>query len=451
MERKMKYGEREINLLHLMCYMLEKYKSLVVMLVMGAVLGLGVGMIKKQETVESQKAENVTAEVTDYVPIKEVMQKMEIAEKYRKLYEQQREYIDNSIIMQLDANNVCEGRAAYYLNCVGDEGEITAAYAAIIENKDVLKGLAEIAGVETTFVREIVSSSYARSSFNAEINNAAGVITFYITHFDKKVCEEMLGYLMEQVEIFNQQYSEKYGKYEFRKVTEVLVERSNTAYIDKQNTNIDKLNKLNNTVVDQEGKFTGNDLIYYQINFLNKDIDAAYVTNDMAEEKAITEQKKESNEVKNLVIAIGVAFVFWAIFWGVKYLTDNRIFTKEDAEEYYNFPVIGHVNNQVKKSLYSKWKKYNFDTEEYLKYILKSLENDGVVVSGYDGKEVSSDIVCCFEEYLFKNRIAMEKAKEVGNIVIGVHLEKSTYEEVEREVELCMVQGVKIVGMLVWE
>ena len=49
MNRKMEYGEREINLLHLVCYLLERYKSLAAAIVIGVALSLAIGIIFPKE------------------------------------------------------------------------------------------------------------------------------------------------------------------------------------------------------------------------------------------------------------------------------------------------------------------------------------------------------------------------------------------------------------------
>lgn len=448
MNRRMEYEDREINLLHLLCYMLEKYKSLIVVLVVGAVLGLGIGIIKKPEPVVQEEIED-TIEEEEYEPTEEMKEKMEIAYQFRRLYEQQKEYNDNSIIMQLDSNKMYVGRVTYYLSTIGDEGELSAAYSAIIEEEAFLKKLAKVADTESGYIREVIGASYARSSFNQETDVAAGVITYSVTHYDKDVCRKVLDNLMEQVEKYHQKHRDKYGEYEFRKVVDVLTTRINSSYVDSQNGHTSKLNSFYSTVVSQESKFVDDDLEYYQIHYLGEK-DVADDEETIVQSEA--EQTKVNNAVKYFVIGIAMAGFFWAMFWGVQYLFDNRIHIKEEVERRYGIPVVGYVRDDRKKqNRYSKLKKYIYDSEEYLKYVLSSLSEDGIVVCNYKGIEISGDKVYCYADYLWKNSQTMEKAKEIGNVVIGVDLGKSTYDEVEREIEMCMVQNVNISGMIVME
>ena len=64
---------------------------------------------------------------------------------------------------------------------------------------------------------------------------------------------------------------------------------------------------------------------------------------------------------------------------------------------------------------------------------------------------METENVCCFEEYLWENQNAMEKAKTKGKAAIGIWLEEATYSDVEHEIEMCRIQGIKILGVLILE
>ena len=450
MNRRVEYEDREINLLHLICYLLEKYKSLIVVLVIGAVLGLGIGMIAKTDPVAQEEIEDAIEE-EEYEPTEEVKQNMEIAYQYRKLFEQQKEYNDNSIIMQVDSNKLYEGRVSYYITNNGDEGEISAAYTAIIEDEAFLEKIAIIADSEPSYIREVIGAGYARSSFSEETNIAAGVITYSVIHFDEEICREILDCLMEQVEIYHQRYREKYNNYEFRKITDVLTARTNNGYVDRQNGYVGKLNTFNNTMVSLESKFTDEDLTYYQIHYLNEK-EVSSIDKDEVTESDVTVQDVESNTVKYIIIGVGIAGILWAVFWGMKYLFDNRIYTKEEVERRYGIPVVGYVcADEQKKKLYQRWKRNSYDSKESLEYTLNTLCDKGVVVCGVKETEGNASDVIYYADYLWKNPKVMEKAKKIGSVIIGINLEKSTYDEVDREIEMCMVQNIEIIGIIVCE
>lgn len=423
MNRKMEYGEREINLLHLLCYLLERHRSLVIAIAIGTVLSLVTGIVMPERS-------NTVINISDYKPTETMLEDMEMAFQYRTLYEQQKDYNESSLIMQLNTNKVYTGKAVYCINSFTNEDRLAALYSNVVENKEFLEKTATKSGTETIYLKEIL---------RAERNTAnSGEITYTVIHFDKDVCEKLLGCVEEYVDKLQQELKDDGNVHNLEKIVSYVSVGTYPEYLVTQYDNINILNDYKIKKSTFENKFTGNDLLYYQMHYLN-------------EEVGQTEYQKENNIIKSIVIGTAMAALLWGMFWGIRYLMDNRIHTKEESERRYNLPVVGHINTEEKNSLYNNWKKYTFDTEEYLKYTLDSLEEKGVVVSGCYRIELDSENIYCTKEYLWKNQPAMEKAKEIGHVVIGIKLEQSTYSDIEREIEMCIVQDIKISGVLILE
>lgn len=443
MNRRMEYGEREINLLHLLCYMLERYKSLIAVLVIGVILGLGAGMLTKSHTSTPE-----TVEVEEQEPTEDVKQEMEIAASYRNLYEQQKEYNKNSIIMQLNPNNMYEGKVTYYLAVNGDDSMASETYTALLEDEKFLEELAGTADMDVKYIREIINAYYSRSFFNEITNDTAGVLTYSVVHYNEGVCQLLLEQLMKQVET----YQLDANVYQFEKIADSLNAKANDDYIDSQNSYLSKENNYYNAVVNQEKQFTEADLAYYQTHYLNKELTG---TDNTAEGNTAalgtdTTVVAEDNTVKYMLVGAIGAFFIWGMFWGVKYLFDNKIHTKEELENRYGIPVIGHVcDENKKKALYNRWKKYTYDSAEYLGYTLGALDDKGVVVCGLSEMGVSGEGIYSYADYFWRDISAMEKAKEIGNVVIGVKMNETTLAEVEREIDMCMVQNINVLGMIV--
>ena len=90
--------EMEIDLIDFLFYLLRRWKSLVAMILLGAVLGSAFYVVK------TTKAANVVVE--DYQPDADTEANMKLAAQYRRLYDQQIDYNEHSIIMQMDHNQV---------------------------------------------------------------------------------------------------------------------------------------------------------------------------------------------------------------------------------------------------------------------------------------------------------------------------------------------------------
>lgn len=82
---------------------------------------------------------------------------MKLAAQYRKLYDQQMNYNEHSIVMQMDPNQVYEGTLTYYL-ATGEQTErLAQLFTDIVNDPAVLEELKEVAGLdcEDQYVKEL--------------------------------------------------------------------------------------------------------------------------------------------------------------------------------------------------------------------------------------------------------------------------------------------------------
>lgn len=426
MNQRVEYGEREINLLHLVCYMLEKYKSLVVAVVAGLVLAVGVSFVMPKGNNEG------VVSFEGYEPTEEMLQYMELANECRELYEKQKEYNENSLIMQLDPNKIYEGQIVYYVSTPEKEEKQANLYLNIIQDESFLKEAAKEANTSVEYIKEVL-----RTEFDVDIPER---VVLAVMHSDKDVCESILQIMEKYVLKYHQTFENDGIVHDLKKVSDSLSERTYADVRNFKNSNVDWLNNMYNKILTFENKFGEKDLLFYQTYYL-----------EGTEIEEVEEVVGGKSIIKYGLIGIVVAVFLWAMFWGARYLLDGRIYTKEEVERYYNLPVIGYLEGDRKKSLYNKLQKCTFDAEDYLKYILGELDKTDVIVTGYNGKNINSEQIYCFKECLGKNKVALKKAKEVGSVVIGIQLNKSTYEDVEREIEMCKINKIEILGLIVWE
>lgn len=145
--------EMEIDLIDFLFYLLRRWKSLVAMILLGAVLGSAFYVVK------TTKAANVVVE--DYQPDADTEANMKLAAQYRRLYDQQIDYNEHSIIMQMDPNQVYEGTLTYYL-AAGEQTELLGQlYTNVINDENVVEELKKAAGLtfDDQYVKELISSS----------------------------------------------------------------------------------------------------------------------------------------------------------------------------------------------------------------------------------------------------------------------------------------------------
>lgn len=195
--------EVEIDLIDFLFYLMRRWKSLVAMVLLGAVLGGAFYMVKSSKTTEETIEE-------EYQPEVSTEENMKLAAQYRRLYEQQMDYNQHSIVMQMNPNQVYEGTLTYYL-AAGEQTELLSQlYMNLIDDQTVLAEVKAAAGLDCDdqYIRELLSSSVAQKDTGDDtdlsgnvVNNlqvvvpdsalSKTIITYQIAYLDKDTCEKM--------------------------------------------------------------------------------------------------------------------------------------------------------------------------------------------------------------------------------------------------------------------
>ena len=208
--------EAEINLIDLMFYLLKQWKTLIAAILIGAVIGGGIYVVKKSSAdkaaaaLEAEMEEAKTGVEDDetveelkgqYQITEDVESNMELAYQYRQLYRKQLEYNQNSPIMTMNPSAVYSGELEYYVSAEYDTGMIALLYQNILNDSGILEVLKETADLpyKEQYIRELVSCSVSRENdssvnINSDVQNVyrTAIITFTVSAPSEEECEQML-------------------------------------------------------------------------------------------------------------------------------------------------------------------------------------------------------------------------------------------------------------------
>ena len=157
--------EMEIDLVDLMFYLMRQWKTLLLAVLVGALVGGGIYMMKKasfdQAEASSEEEEDEEESLEDYVVDPDVKANMELAYQYRQLYLKQLEYNQKSVVMQLDPNAVYTGELRYYMTAGDDTGLISILYQNILGDKNLLTELQEASQLDCSpsYIQELIGCS----------------------------------------------------------------------------------------------------------------------------------------------------------------------------------------------------------------------------------------------------------------------------------------------------
>ena len=463
--------DMEIDLVDLLFYLLKKWRSLIVAIVIGAVLGAGLYVVKNHQQQAEQAAqeeellkndEDETFEEKDYNISKDTKANMDIAYQYRQLYNKQLEYNQKSIIMQLDPNEVYSGVLEYYISAGNHTELISELYQSVLNDDDILEELKDASGFrcETPYIKELVSSSSGDDKetvinvdSNGENAQKHAFVTYKVVSTNKKSCEKMLQVLRARAEELPTEYGETYGSYGVSEVSSAVSQVTDNTYLNAQRENVDRLSNYLTAMKDAEDSFSDAEKTYYKNKYLVKE----YVDSDNAEEaKAVLlEEAEPVSKAKWILLGVFLMCIVWVGYYAVRYLFDRRVKTLSELRETYHLPVIGYMDNKKVPSggidkwidgLYRKMKDQP-NTAEYIENALNSMEQYVLCGRVELAAQLKMGKNCMMgKNFAYRDPETLNRAKEVGSIILLIQIGKTTRGEIERELECCRLQKIKVIG-----
>lgn len=459
----------EIDLIDIMFYLMRHWRSFLVAVVVGILFGCGLSALRRPS------AETVPNIVEKYVPDERELKNMGMASEYQRLYDAQFAYKENSLMMQMNTDNVYEGKLRYYLSAGNDTEYINLLYQNIVNSEEVLSVLGKAAGLQCDdkYIKEILTCivsrgedfyvSNASESFLEDGNFVAQnvVIDYRITYDNSDDCAKMLDALSDEVEKLHEECLENYDDYDFRKVSSDVTPAVRPDILSSQKNCMDMLNTYQTNVERYEDAFSEDAMTYYEVEYLGKTVE------QVAEEGETVAASAISGKV---LIKWGIAGVFlFCICWGgalvLGYIFDKRIKTPGALEKIYHLSIIGRLSDlSIAKRGVDGWiqrlkNRYGAlsDNMEYVACAIQALSKSSIVLCGNNGgfagqltESLAQKSVNVLEGgYIHQDKDALAKAKESDGIVMVVWLNDTTYDEIQRELSVCRAQNIPVLGVIV--
>ena len=457
--------EMEIDLIDFLFYLLRRWKSLVAMILLGSVLGSAFYVVK------TTKAANVVVE--DYQPDADTEANMKLAAQYRRLYDQQIDYNEHSIIMQMDPNQVYEGTLTYYL-AAGEQTELLGQlYTNVINDENVVEELKKAAGLtfDDQYVKELISSSVLQKEIDENgsltettVDNnlqiivptesaSNTVITYHVAYLDKETCEKMTEVLKNAVESATQEYQTTYGSYTFDVLQMTVAVTVDQKYLDQQRTSATLVENYLTKFTNLENGFSDTGKSYYETVYLK------------AEKEEMQPSESENgisvkDLIKWLVVGIFGFAVLWGAFYFFKYLLDPSIKTLDEVKNM-RIPIIGQIGNEIEDlnliGRMEQKKNGPYDTVEYLAATIETLLGEKILLCVDTEVEEEKQLGSILEQKAGKLHViasihgdvdALEQTKHADGVILCVKLGKTSRKELVRELEVCRLRKINVLGVV---
>lgn len=466
--------DAEVNVMDFVFYLLRQWRTLFIAVILGGIVGAGIFMIKRPAT-ESVSLEEESEDLAEnYQVDPEVKANMDLAFQYRQLYAQQVKYNQNSLIMSMDPREVYCGELKYYVSAEERTDLICERMLNVLNDEEFLKDLQDEANLDCgeQYLKEVISGTVVHNEEDT-INIEAGytsknfIISYKAYFSDADTCEKILTVIQNYVRILNQELQEAYGEYLLEPISNTIVLTMNDDFLNRKKSSIDAESSYLNNIIKLEDTFEDDDLEYYE---------AVYLSRDEAEDEEIEEfapavdapQNPLKELIKWVVASIFLMCVCWGGYYLFKYLFDNHVKSVSELQHRYGLQLLGKVrySGMPRKGIdgllerLDRKRKGSSDAPEYVAAVINSLSVQHPLLcldqTYMDAKKLADILMDeCHKlevsNFIHMDSAALEKAKNKDGVILMVILGYTEERQFCRELEICRMQEIPVLGTVVVE
>lgn len=491
-----------IDIWHMICHIAKSWwKMLIAMAVLAALLGgysyyrnaKGLAEAARAKEAAREKQEETLSQIltVDEETILEqsgLNQKaadevLYYANKYyynKKQYERQNNYLQESILMQMDPNNVWTTTLYYDLSVPGSAGEKTAdaafaaSYISRISNEAVYDEIAKALGtdIDSGYFAEVITGSCLDRLSDVEdvtvISGDSEDMKIVIRYTDRAGCEKIAGIIKEKIATSGGAVTGEVGAHTITLVGEQTEQRSDGELLNKQRNQIAALGNLSDNVINartnietsEEGVF--NQLIeYYEARDQKKitaiksveaeeeDKASGNASGDAFDEEGAAKEEAVKPKVSKKYVALGLFLGIFVIgAWeACRYFFSNCLKQSKELEEGYGLCAYNKEDKAViSMVLLNKCKKNGWQKL----YAVSSLGKDVVKETCSGLKPEGLELMEGGESPL-KDENELLKLMEADGVILAEELNRSSHKGIAKLLELCRELEKPVLCALVTE
>ena len=348
--------------------------------------------------------------------------------------QKQQEYVDNSIYMKIDSQNIQVASAQYAVVTSENIGNIMNSIFLFIDDGGLKEALEEKYGVtDSKYWREIIT-----------VNNSGEILN--LIDYDIAEAEKILNIVKDKL---NQKISDIVAVQGEFNLVELGTSYYTKADMGVQNIQNEYLNNLKNYISNRSD---------YETKLVNQKIAREnYVKNNKLEDVEIKQSNSVLQMMEYMVIGILFGIAIPLVCFLLQYILSNRLRRKEDLRDSGLNVLAGYCDN---KGYQPTLERGMLD----LKLLAEEKKLDSVFISVLQEDEVSKKVAeewCkIMEQSGMKAKIGyhlLENAEDLKTLIsnkgclLVAEAGKTTYPQIEQQMKLCTrVQG-ELLGCIVIE
>ena len=476
--------EREIDLLDMIADILSHWRGLLAALIIGAILMGGLSYVKsyrnvqriqsvEQEVLNRQSVDNQIAQLEQQLTPTQALTVQALIEQ-EKANARQKAYLENSLSMQLDPEQIAERDLIYSITMENPEQSclLTQVYTDLINSTSMYQWIEEKTGIAANVVGELVYTEAGRND-SAVVNNAQNGVAANLMKSNVKIivrdaqepdCDQLAEAVKEYMTEQQKTLEQRLGNHQLTLLSDTGATVADANLRNLQRNSVNDLATLATAVGNAKASLTEEQQQYYDLLTWEE-----------------SEQSAASPSISKKYVLLGAvlfAFVYAGILFLI-YIFNSKIRVSDELQTLYHIPQIGVVvRDSGKQFVFDKWiddlrhyGKRKFNAEQSMELVfaavkiaaaknrLNSICLMGCNLDAGAGKVCETLKTALEKEQLnvtildnvLYNAEAMEKVDAMTGVVLVEKAGSTLYNEIAGELELLKRQEIAVLGGIIVE
>lgn len=487
--------EVQIDIVNLFHYILKKWRIVVIaMLVLGVVADLyyvkessSNAAAVESQTIEEESIETQIRNVKENLTEDEMQQVDRVYTMYaynEDSYQENAEYLDSSLLMQLNPEEIPTVLLSYQISRNISEEEIRnimTMYESTLLDETSCADIVDVIGkkYKNTAVKELVSITDNVNNNSVILQNVeSGVLNIRIYALEEKQCEKIADVIKKRMQAYTEQLQQVFGEFSVQNISEQYYLSSDSTVSTQKMNVVSAMNSAYSYMNNVTNVFTEDQLTYF--NLLTKPLDESMnqEERDTAEQNvADTAVKMNYFSTKYVLVGVIAGAFLVALWYACVYIITQTVKDTDDLKVVTGLPIFGTVlsngeldkRNKVDKwidSLFSRGKKKEDDAVllervcHEIELQAKKKEVKNILLTSSAGNEDIALIMDKVQQKLTElgasavksdsiasdSIEALEQLQKADGVVFVEQLMKSSREDIRKETELCSRYQVEMLG-----
>lgn len=489
--------DMEINIKDWFCTVCLKWRSIIVMMLLFAILAGGYSYIKPQ--LEKAESGNESIEISsDVIRLK----------NYYDLQKSQQQYMQESPLMQMDETKVSCLTLKYFVSLEsGEDGNtyqsvnkvnaLVEAYKNAIADTELQQKIAEQTNgiLASEFVWELISVEDGKESGIIAVQNkdgsvlstqsldvvlskqdslsASGIFTVTIKGFDDSFCRMAADCVQEIIPTATSELTKKIGKHTIQMISSSMEEIYDSELLAKRYDMLSKAQTVDTNIKTIENALTDEEKTYAE-KVLSGEVDTK--ADNVIRQDEVETFSEPSISFKFVIIGLLVGAFLAAGFWSLIYIMSGKLHTADDLESMWGVKTYTRKPAEKKffcvdKLIYEvKNKGVHLFKDEELVDVLKAemqilAEKQGVKKYFTTGTELSesdkqfieklqatlvgTDLSLTVGSNAVYNPASMALLADADAVILLEQIGESSYAEICKELQQCAEKDITVMGCVV--